>query len=481
MSQYSDNLVNEIFSIKEVLELSPLPVLLGNRGKFLYANKQALRLLEAEHVDDVVGKSVLDFTHSSSLDHTKAVINNLHNKNKHIRSLYHIVTKKENHLEIESMAVPITIKGVKLDYIVINEVSEITDLRKRYVIEKKQLKTLIDNSIDTVAIVKDNTFNYINKAGLKLFGVSDEECIIGKSVLSFFHPSYHDDMLTRGETVISKQSISDLKEREVIRVDGTIRYVESIVLPFFYEQKLSLQVIIRDITDQKQQLEHIVQSEKLLTAGMLSAGIAHEIRNPLTSIKGFLQLLEGTIPPENSQFIRIMKDELNKIERITGEMLALSKPQAFKHCQNNLILLLKEVITLLEPQAMLSNVRLKCNFVNERVPILCDKQQVKQVFINLVKNAIESMVDGGEVLITISQTKERVQIHLIDQGCGIPTEILSKINEPFFTTKGTGTGLGLTICHTIIKENHGKITVKSIVNEGTKFTVTLPIYNQKSD
>ncbi|WP_456274416.1 ATP-binding protein [Bacillus sp. AK031] len=476
MKERIKHYLEENASIIEAIEITPFPVLLGDQGVFIYANKHALELLEMESLEQLTGKHVMEFTHKNSFKQTQKELEQLHDDHSQSQNLKNIITMKGNVFEIESVVKRVSINEYKLDYILIKESSEIDTYQHQYLMQKKHYQTLIDNSIDTVALVTDNVFQYINKAGLKLFGAKHEDEIIGKSVLEFIDSADHNDVLRRTINVIGNpDSPPVIKERLFYRLDGTKRFVESVVMPFDIDNKPSVQVILRDITEQKQHHEHNVKTEKLLTAGQLSAGIAHEIRNPLTSIKGFMQLLEGKIPEENQRYVEIMREEIDKIERITGEMLSLSKPQAIIKNSHNLVTLLEEVITLLEPQATLKNVEIKSNVAYNDLRINSDKQQLKQVFINLIKNAIESMEDGGVVTVGMKQRGKDIEVAIKDSGCGIPPHLITQINEPFFTTKGTGTGLGLTICHTILKEYNGELSVESKEKEGTIFTVSLPI------
>jgi two-component system, sporulation sensor kinase A len=476
MKQRIKTYLEENASILEAIELNPFPVLLGDQGVFVYANKHALELLEMENLEQLTGKHVMDFTHENSFRQTQLELDQLHQGNPKIQNPKNIITMKGSVLEIESEVKRVSINEGQLDYILIKDANKIDTYEHQYLMQKKHYQTLIDNSIDTVALVTDNVFQYINKAGLKLFGAKHEDEIIGKSVLEFIDSADHSDVLRRTINVIGNPDAPPvIKERQFYRIDGTRRFVESVVMPFDIDNKPSVQVILRDITEQKQNHEHNVKTEKLLTAGQLSAGIAHEIRNPLTSIKGFMQLLEGKIPEENQRYVEIMREEIDKIERITGEMLSLSKPQAIIKKSHNLVTLLEEVITLLEPQATLKNVEIMSNFAVDDIFINSDKQQLKQVFINLIKNAIESMDDGGVITVSLQHQGQGINIFIKDTGCGIPLEMLTQINEPFFTTKGTGTGLGLTICNTILKEYNGELTVESREKEGTIFGVSLPI------
>ncbi len=475
MNQNDQQILQQKTTVMNAMEATPFPVLLGRDGIFLFANKHALRLLEAEDLEHIRGKHVIDFTHKTSYQHTLKELALLKRDVPQSSSLKNILTLRGNVLEIETVVSKITVNGEKLDYIIVKDSSESSTLQHRYLMQKKHYQTLIDNSIDTVALVTDNIFQYINKAGLKLFGAEHESEIIGRSVLDFIHRRDHEDVLQRTIRVIDHPEVpAERVEREFIRLDGTSRFVESVVMPFNIDNKPSLQVILRDITENKQQHEHIVKNEKLLTAGQLSAGIAHEIRNPLTSIKGFLQLLEHKIPEENKRYAEIMREEIDKIERITGEMLSLSKSQAIIRSQHNLVALIEEVITLLEPQATLKNVVIHNIIEVQEIAILCDKQQIKQVFINIMKNAIESMEGGGRVSVAMSVEKAWVKAAVTDEGCGIPKSLIGQINEPFFTTKGTGTGLGLTICNRILKEYGGELHIDSVEGQGTAFTVIFP-------
>ncbi|RSK26223.1 PAS domain S-box protein [Bacillus sp. HMF5848] len=469
------SILDSKISIKEALEISPFPVLIGKGGFFLYANRHALSLLETDNVEQVIGKNVIELTHESSIFETKNFLEDLKQHKQYDNSAKKIVTFKHNILEIESVVTRITLFDEEIDVVFIKDHSQIKEMEQKYLIQQNHYQTLIDNSIDTVALITaDHIFKYINKSGLKLLGAKERKEIIGKSLFDFVPKQYHDDMLYRTNHVIQNQCIGSAKEREMIRIDGSSRHVESVVMPFYIDNNPSLQVIIRDITEQKQNLKHIIQSEKLLTAGQLSAGIAHEIRNPLTSIKGFLQFMENKIPQENQMYTQIMMDEIDKIERITGEMLSLSKPQAYQYSKHNLVILIREVITLLNPQAILKNVEFSIDFKVTQFDFNCDKQQIKQVFINVIKNAIEAMEHGGLVSIVTEASEKGLNIHITDQGQGIPKDTLTKVSDPFFTTKGTGTGLGLTICNAIIKDYEGEIVINSKEQEGTTVTVVLP-------
>jgi signal transduction histidine kinase len=226
---------------------------------------------------------------------------------------------------------------------------------------------------------------------------------------------------------------------------------------------------------ERKSLELLQASEKLVIAGQMAAGIAHEIRNPLTSLKGFLKLMQ-TGPGGKKEYFDIMYSELDRIELILSELLLLAKPQHEMSFQKKELLnLLQQIIVLLEPQANLNNVQLMTRSLSDQLYINASENHLKQVFINIIKNAIEAMPNGGEILIEVKQNNGQVRVSIIDQGFGIPEEHLTKLGEPFFSTKQTGTGLGLAITHQIVENHGGRIKISSKLGEGTVFDVMLPL------
>ena len=172
----------------------------------------------------------------------------------------------------------------------------------------------------------------------------------------------------------------------------------------------------------------------------------------------------------------LLLSELERIETITSELLSLGKPQAVQMNRTNLRELVENTLELLSPQALMNDIQFKLCVEESAFFVTCEKNQIKQVFLNVLKNAIESMVrwrrnphylrtrNEGECIISFQ-----------DQGIGIPEEILPRLGEPFYTLKEKGTGLGLMICHKIIKQHHGSITYQSKINEGTLVEITLPL------
>jgi two-component system sporulation sensor kinase A len=230
-----------------------------------------------------------------------------------------------------------------------------------------------------------------------------------------------------------------------------------------------------DITEFKETQMALLKVDTLSAVGQLAAGVAHEIRNPLTALRGFVQLLNSK-KSDDKRHLDIMLCELDRIEFIIKEFLMLAKPHRVAFQKKDLHMMLKHTVDLLNTQAIMNNVQIVTKAEPDIPLIHCEENQLKQVFVNFIKNAIEVMPDGGKLFIKVKliNTKQ-VLISFVDQGCGITEEGLAKLGEPFFTTKEKGTGLGLMVCYKIIEHHKGKINVESRVGTGTKFDIILPI------
>ncbi|WP_164472888.1 ATP-binding protein [Cohnella candidum] len=222
-------------------------------------------------------------------------------------------------------------------------------------------------------------------------------------------------------------------------------------------------------------VQAIQRSEQLRITGTLAASIAHEIRNPLTSLRGFIQL-NKTDP--KAAYTDIMLTEIDRINDIVNELLILAKPQKGEYVIRELRPLLQSVFTLINPQAILHDVHLMDGYPGEleSLTIVCVESKLKQVFINVIKNSVEAMSDGGEITITVTADEEWVSIVIADNGPGFPLEQLDRIGQPFNSTKEKGTGLGLMICQTIVEDHGGTIHFQNQPVGGAVVTVKLPIH-----
>ncbi len=218
--------------------------------------------------------------------------------------------------------------------------------------------------------------------------------------------------------------------------------------------------------------ELLRNSDKLATVGQLAAGVAHEIRNPLSVISGYIQLLKKD--QKQSPYFDIIHDELNRINSIISEFLLLSKPNSLHLETKDLKVIIEDVITLLSAQANFKNVVIEMKKPANAVEVECEENQIKQVLINLVKNGIEAMPSGGILTIELVDDNHHAKIRISDEGVGIPKDELTRLGQPFYTTKETGTGLGLMVSLKILEHHQGSIIFNSVEGEGTMVEVTLP-------
>lgn len=234
------------------------------------------------------------------------------------------------------------------------------------------------------------------------------------------------------------------------------------------------------INEKKQMQQEIIRAEKLNTLGEMAASIAHEIRNPLTVVKGFLQIMQKQEKNDNSQYLSLILSELGRAELIINDYLNFAKPQFKKAEKIQLGHVLSNVVTLIESIALKKGVRLDCRIIGDPW-IIADKNLLTQAIINLIKNAIEATPKDGKVTVQLNEDNEFIFITISDTGIGMTNEQLSKIGTLFYTTREKGTGIGTTVALKIIKEMDGKVTFQSEIGIGTVVTIRFPQQAKKDD
>ncbi|MGZ3558454.1 MAG: PAS domain S-box protein [Thermodesulfobacteriota bacterium] len=382
-------------------------------------------------------------------------------------------------------------KGTIIGYEGLN--IDITD-RKKMERELKEandfLRNLIESSVDGI-IVTDMKGDILifNKGAENLLGYTSEEVVEKMNIRSIYQPGVAKEVMDKLRSpdfggvgkLTSFPIFHKRKNGELIEGDLSASII--------YDEKgneIASVGIFKDLRErlrierelQKMQ-EALLQSEKLAAMGRLTSQIAHELNNPIYGIMNTLELLKTEIPPESKRR-RILELSLSEIQRLSEmlrNMLSFSKPEEEKRRPVRIDDLIEGILLVMEKQMRESNIQVETSFDPDIPEIMASTNQMRQVMLNLFKNAKEAMPKGGTLFVRTSKEDNRILIHIRDTGIGIPEEIRGKIFEAFFTTKQKvkGVGLGLSVCYGIIKDHGGDIKVESQEGKGTTFAISLPI------
>ncbi|ART76007.1 hypothetical protein B4U37_08175 [Sutcliffiella horikoshii] len=461
--------IDEDYSAYDLIEYLPNGVFIFVDGIIKYVNEAGTSMLGACHKEQILETSVYEYIEENYHEIVEKRI-------KSVQQGYRVGQMEQRWKRFDGRAIDVeitsnhtTFKGKPASFVMLVDISHRKSFHKILQNSRERFRKLVQNSIDTIGVICEEKWTFINESGLKMLEVDNYGEIFGKSI---YDNLPKEDFEKIWQEVHEQHNGMKLPtfEQEWKTMKGNAIHTELVGIPTTYLGKDAMQVIIRDITERKQAEALMLQSEKLTVAGQLAAGIAHEIRNPLTAIKGFFKLLEREME-EKKEYFHIIESELSRIELILSELLLLAKPhQVYVH-PVSVHSLLKDVTTLLETQAIMNNVWFDLKLKAKTPTIKCDENQMKQVFINLIKNGIEAMPSGGTIYIDTEDAGDEVVVTFRDEGTGISEDIIKRLGEPFFTTKTTGTGLGLMITFNIIKNHHGTVNVTSEVNEGTQIEV----------
>lgn len=345
--------------------------------------------------------------------------------------------------------------------------------RKLQKVEKTKDKIWVETSMDFICKrTPDGLIKYVSPSVQVMLGYEPAE-LIGKLYTLFVHAEDYNRILSTA--MPDGEEVSILTYR-IKRKDGVYIWVSSQISVVRHpetNEPFELFSVTSDISAKIKAEHFILEYEKLNVVGQLAAGIAHEIKNPLTSLKGFIQLMKAG-EELNHNYLAIMEEEIKRMDAVSKELMLMAKPHKSDFKSFDMHDLVDHAITLLMAEAAKKCVEITKQSTLGDGMFLCDGNKIKQVLINMLMNAIDAMELPGEITVSISKSDDELTIAIADTGTGIPSEDLDKIGKPFFTTKANGNGLGLMICYKIIEEHDGKINVESS-SKGTTFTIKLPI------
>ncbi len=327
----------------------------------------------------------------------------------------------------------------------------------------------------SITTLEDGRFIDVNENFCLVLGFTYDE-ILGRKSLDI---NFWTDIADREQIVnklILKQAVRE-QEIRFFRKDGEARIglLSAEIINIDGEDQSCWLSILKDITEDKQMEIEMARLDRLNLVGQMAASIGHEIRNPMTTVRGFLQILsekEGYI--NDRAFFELMIDELDRANSIITEFLSLARNKMLELKSVNLKSLVNNIYPLVKANAMLQDKQLMMEIIEEIPDMLIDEKEIRQLIHNLVHNALDATPPGGNVIIRLFREDEYVVLSIQDQGSGIDPEIVDKIGTPFFSTKEEGTGLGLAVCYGIADRHHATIDIET-GPDGSTFMVIFPV------
>jgi two-component system sensor histidine kinase AtoS len=331
--------------------------------------------------------------------------------------------------------------------------------------------------VGLLVIDREGQVRVFNRALSRLTGLKNDT-VLGRLFLKVLD-GHRPDLNKLLQTLATGGEFQELNPEAVVPVIGSTAFAAS---TYAIRDKSGVTIGAMAVfipVGRQQELENaVIKAEKLAILGQLAAGMVHEIRNPLTAVGGFLQLLQKSLKgTPKEEYIPIMLAELKHVNRLIAEFLQLAKPGSSKRTSCSITKIMTEVLMLVESEAFLR----KVDIINETSidisSISGDDKQLKQVFLNIIKNAFDALSDGGKLFLQTSWDMHEgfVRVAIRDTGAGMDEQTVTNLFDPFFTTKESGTGLGMFISKKIIDNHGGRIEIQSEPERGTTVTVLLPV------
>lgn len=358
----------------------------------------------------------------------------------------------------------------------------VTDTKKEQELQNLNIQTeTILSAINNGVLMIDQNKKIVlaNRALEDIYEV-DKNQLLGMDI-DHLNTLTHFTAIHLPNKVLSGNTSEQLLDITLTSFKGNEKELNLFVSPIkdIYGEIIGAISVVTDITEYKKEQQKLIQQEKLALMGQMGAGIVHETRNFLTTIKGRCQLIDMATNDENiRKHSHKINQDVEEVNRIISEFLFLSKPRETELTEISIFDLFQSIKGMVETSSLVRGVNLEVRMCDEDRYMLCDESQLKQVILNICKNGIDAMHDMRDAKLIVetefNEEANELYIRIKDNGKGIDKENLEKIGTPFFTTKTTGTGLGLSVCYKIIKEHGGRIDVESEVGKGTTFTIVLP-------
>ncbi|HET9869557.1 MAG TPA: PAS domain S-box protein [bacterium] len=369
-----------------------------------------------------------------------------------------------------------TVGGVVFNYRDVTERHAAEEALRK---SEENFRSLIEKSPDAMIVHTEERIHYVNEALLWMLGYGTPAELVGRSPLAVVHPDDREAVLARIRRLKPFEGYNPAQERRFTRKDGDFVDVEVVSFSILFEGRPMVVAIARDLTDRKTTEQALLKYERLGAIGEMAAGLAHEIRNPLSGIQMSAEYLQkkAGLSPEGVEQIRNILDQTGRLRQLVDDTLDHSRDKSARELQ------LVDVMSLARTSLRLAQVQYGPNHNRFRVEWRVDwgrhflrvnPYRVQQVLVNLILNAFQAMAEGGVLTLGCEKEEGWLRLSVRDDGPGIPDKDLARLFEPFFTTKTSGSGLGLSVSRKIAESHGGKIRVERLKPRGTVFTLELP-------
>ena len=466
----------------------------AKEGRFIDCNPTLLEMLGYENKEELLKIDITKDLYTKPED--RLAFQRFIEKQGFVKDL-EVAFKKKNQ---EKIAVLLTAhvkrdeKGMIAGYEgIMIDISERKRMEKELREANEFLTRLIESSVDGIIVADmEGKVLIFNKGAEDMLGYKAEEVVGKMNVRSIYPPDVAKEVMLKLRSPdfggVGKLSSFPVlfrrKDGELIEGDLSASLV--------YDEKGNEVVSVGIIKDLRERLgierelrktqEALLQAEKLAAMGRLTSQIAHELNNPIYGIMNTLELLKSEVPPESKRrrILDLSLSEAVRLSEMLRSMLSFSKPEEEKRMPTKINDLIGGILLVMEKQMREANIRVTTAFSSDIPKIMASTNQIRQVMLNMIKNAKESMPSGGTLNVRTMLSAGNVLIIIRDTGAGIPEELRDKIFEAFFTTKQKvkGVGLGLSVCYGIIKDHGGEIKVESEVGKGANFIISLPVHGR---
>ena len=486
----------ELIRLSSAVKMSADSIVIGDLdAKIIDANEATLKMHGTDNRRDLIGKSSFDLIAPEDREKALAGMKEVLEK-KYIKGReYNIITKDGSRIPVEmNTAIMKDADGNPIGFVAISRditerkemeeklrqysehLEELVQKRTEELLEsEKRYSVLVEEASDGVVIFQDEKIAFTNKKGAELIGYSKDE-LLGVTFEKLVSEKHRLIVKKRYDERLRGDKVSETLEIELIAKTGEYIPIELTGALVDYQGRPADLIIIRAIRERKQLEEQHLKLEKLATMGELATMVAHDLRNPLTSIRNAGYYIKNTCPYRTNTECKTTLEMLNIIEQetifannIINDLLDFTAKRPLQKKRQNINEIIEDSLT---KGNIPRNIEVERNF--KKAIIGVDEKQLERVFLNLIKNAVQAMPDGGKLAVTTKETKDNVEIIFADTGVGISEENISKLFTPLFTTKAKGIGMGLAICKNIVEQHNGTIEVKSKVGQGTTFTIKLP-------